>query len=193
MRITGGAHRGRIITVPDTGTVRPTTDKMRQQLFNMLLHSQWATQADFDLDGAHVLDGFCGSGALGLEALSRGAASCAFVDIDGKAVQTARANAQALRVEPQSQFLIRSCTTMQRRPDATMPRTLVLLDPPYRKDMIAPSLAALHAGLWLADEALVIAESERGWDPKGAPAGFSLLHVREDGDSALNIWQYGAS
>lgn len=181
--------RGRIIKVPDTGTVRPTTDKMRQQLFNMLNHSQWATQADFDLDGAHVLDGFCGSGALGLEALSRGAASCVFVDIDGKVVGTARGNAQTMKVEPQAQFIIRSCQTMQKRPDNTAPRNLVLLDPPYRRDMIAPSLQALHDGGWMEKGALVIAESERGWTAP-VPDLFMPLHIREDGDSALNIWHY---
>src|SRR4051812_13140055 len=115
MRITGGSARGRILKVPDTGTVRPTTDKMRQQLFNMLLHSQWATQADFELDGAHVLDGFCGSGALGLEALSRGASSCVFVDIDGKVVRTAQGNATTFGFEPVTHFMIRSCQTMPKR------------------------------------------------------------------------------
>jgi len=62
MRITGGSARGRIINVPQTGSVRPTTDKMRQQLFNMLMHSQWAVGSGFELQGAFVFDGFCGSG-----------------------------------------------------------------------------------------------------------------------------------
>jgi len=191
MRITGGQHRGRIIKVPDTGTVRPTTDKMRQQLFNMLVHSQWQAKAEFDLDDAHVLDGFCGSGALGLEALSRGSASCVFVDIDGKVVAMARANAQTLKVENQCQFIIRSCQTLQQRPDLIAPRNLVLLDPPYRKDMIIPSLNALDAGNWMEPNALVIAESEKGWRSE-VPSKYIPLHVREDGDSALNIWQYSA-
>ena len=192
MRVTGGQARGRIIKVPDTGTVRPTTDKMRQQLFNMLQHSPWAVGNGFDLDDAHVLDGFCGSGALGLEALSRNAASCVFVDIDGKVLQTTKTNVKTCGYDAKAQFIMRGCHTMGPRPATVQPRTLVLLDPPYNKDFITPSLAALDAGGWFAPGALIVAESEKGWMGE-APAKLAPIHTRSDGDSQLNVWQAASS
>lgn len=191
MRITGGQARGRILKVPDTNTVRPTTDKMRQMLFNMLAHSAWATQAGFELAGAHVFDGFCGTGALGLEALSRGASSCVFVDHDGRVLQVAQANVKMCGYDKVSQFLIKGVQKMGARPENVAPRNLVLLDPPYNKDFVTPSLAALAEGGWLAPDALVIAETEKGWAGT-APDSLKGIHVRADGDSQLNVWYFAA-
>lgn len=191
MRITGGEFRGRIIKAPQTGSVRPTTDKMRQQLYNMLMHSPWAVGAGFELEGAHVFDGFCGSGSLGLEALSRGAASCVFVDFDGRVLQVAKDNVKTCKAQDAATFLMKSCAKLGARPEGIAPRTLALLDPPYRKDFIGPSLEALAEGGWLADGALVIAESEKGWRGD-VPAKLTQSHIRVDGDSQLNVWQFKA-
>jgi 16S rRNA (guanine966-N2)-methyltransferase len=188
MRITGGEAKGRILKVPDTGTVRPTTDKMRQQLFNMLLHSPWAVGNGFELVGAHVLDGFCGTGALGLEALSRGAANCVFIDSDGRVLQIAKENVKNCKYDAVSQLMIKGCQKLGPRPENILPRTLVLLDPPYRKDFIVPALTSLVDGHWLAPDALVVAESEKDWREAG-PTSLTQIHVRVDGDSQLNVWQ----
>jgi len=187
MRVTGGEARGRILKVPDTNTVRPTSDKVRQMLFNMLAHSVWASRAGFELPGAHVMDGFCGTGALGIEALSRGAASCVFIDHDGRVLQVAQANVKACGYDAQSQFFIKGCQKLGPRPDKIPPRNLVLLDPPYKKDFITPTLAALVEGQWLAPDALVIAESEKAW-AGDVPQSLESVHIRVDGDTQLNIW-----
>jgi 16S rRNA (guanine966-N2)-methyltransferase len=191
MRVTGGQARGRILKVPDTNTVRPTSDKMRQMLFNMLAHSVWATQASFELLGAHVLDGFCGTGALGIEALSRGAASCIFIDHDGRVLQTAQANVKACGYEGQSQFLIKGCHNIAARPEKIPPRQLVLIDPPYHKDFVPSALTSLIEGKWLAPDALVIAETEKGWAGQ-IPEALDNIHVRIDGDSQLNVWYFAS-
>jgi 16S rRNA (guanine966-N2)-methyltransferase len=192
MRVTGGESRGRVLKVPQTDTVRPTTDKMRQQLFNMLTHSPWAVGYGFDLVGAHVFDGFCGTGALGIEALSRGAQTCVFVDYDARVLQFAKDNVKMCKYDAVSTFLMKGCQKMGPRPDKVPPRNLILLDPPYRKDFIAPALASLVEGGWLSDDALVVAESERGWVPQ-APANLTQAHVRIDGDSQLNVWHAGGA
>lgn len=188
MRVTGGEHRGRILKVPQTGTVRPTSDKMRQQLFNMLLHSPWAAGSGFVLDGAHVLDGFCGSGALGIEALSRGAAHCIFVDSNTRVLQIAKDNVVACRLDSKSQFFVKDVHKMGARTEAMPPRTLALLDPPYGKGLIAPALDALLSGNWLEANALIVAESEKGFSCH-VPAALRSVHIRVDGDSQLNVWQ----
>lgn len=192
MRVTGGEARGRVLKVPQTDTVRPTTDKMRQQLYNMLTHSPWAVGSGFDLVGAHVLDGFCGTGALGIEALSRGAQSCVFVDFDARVLQIAKDNVKLCRYDSVSAFLMKGCQKMGAKPEALPARDLVLLDPPYRKDLIEPALAALSEGGWVAPGALVVCESERGWRGT-APASLTQIHVRIDGDSQLNVWHSAAA
>lgn len=189
MRVTGGSARGRFLKVPQTGSVRPTTDKMRQQLYNMLMHSPWAVGAGFELSGAHVFDGFCGSGSLGIEALSRDAASCVFVDFDARVLQIAKENAKTCKFDSQSIFLMKSCPKLGPRPDKIAPRTLALLDPPYRKGFITPSLQALVEGGWLENGALIVAESEKGWSGD-THATLIQSHVRVDGDSQLNVWNY---
>jgi 16S rRNA (guanine966-N2)-methyltransferase len=189
MRITGGEARGRILKVPDTSTVRPTSDKMRQMLYNMLAHSVWATKAGFELVDAHVLDGFCGTGALGIEALSRGAKTCVFIDHDGRVLQTAQANVKVCGYEAQSQFLIKGCHNITPRPQKTEPRNLVLLDPPYHKDLVSPAALSLLEGDWLAPDALLIAETEKNW-AGSMPQGLHNVHVRHEGDSQLNIFHF---
>lgn len=187
MRVTGGECRGRILKVPSTGTVRPTSDKMRQMLYNMLAHSPWAAQAGFELSGSHVLDGFCGTGVLGIEALSRGAEDCVFIDHDRQVLKIAEANIKLCGYTDVSTFIHSPCQRIAERPANIAPRNLVLLDPPYRKDFVPPSLQSLCEGGWLASNALCIAETEKGWAGEVIDA-LVPLHVRVDGDSQLNVW-----
>jgi len=189
MRITGGSARGRVIRMADQGVVRPTSDKMRQALYNMLAHSPWVMQSGFDLDGARVFDGFCGTGALGLEALSRGAVHCVFVDYDGRVLQTAKDNAKTCGFTPHASFILKGCQNLGPRPANIEPVNLVLLDPPYGKDLVAPALAALHEGGWCVAGCLCVAETATG-DVVDAPSFFQFLNARDYGDSRLSMWQY---
>lgn len=189
MRVTGGSARGRVLKMPPQGVVRPTSDKMRQALYNMLSHSPWALEAEFDLDGAHVLDGFCGTGALGLEALSRGAATCVFVDYDGRVLQTTKDNAKTCGFTAQATFLAKGCQNLGARPASIEPVSLVLLDPPYNKELAGPALAALHDGNWCAKNAICVCETELN-AVIPAPAAFTPVFMRDYGQSQLNAWVY---
>lgn len=157
MKIAGGEFRSRILKVPKSG-VRPTSDKVRQAVFNML-------DARGAVDGAYALDAFCGSGALGLEALSRGAAFCVFWDKSKESVQCTRDNIAALGVEDRALWASKDIAKIGTRPEADPPFTLVFLDPPYDKGLIPAALRALRAGGWLAAEALIVMEMRDSEQP----------------------------
>lgn len=148
MRITGGEWRSRILKVPPDGT-RPTSDKVRQAIFNML-HARGAVV------DAVVCDAFCGSGALAFEALSQGAASATLWDKSPQAVRTAQQNAQSLGAN--AIIKTQNATTLSARPDAQDPFTLIFLDPPYDKDFIPQAMEKLRGGGWVADDALFVLE-----------------------------------
>jgi len=152
MRITGGTYKNRKLFVPEGQTIRPTTDRMRQSLFNVLAHASWAQ--DFDLNGAKVLDIFCGTGALGLEALSRGAAHCLFIDTD---IHAAQRNTAFLNHEDFRIVRANALTFGKGRADID----LVFMDPPYHKDLIAPAIDNLIAQGWLADGCILVIEAEK--------------------------------
>lgn len=153
MRIVGGSHRGRTLASPGSSAVRPTSDKVREALFNILAHGV----DGFDLAGAHVLDLFAGTGALGFEALSRGAASCVFVENS--------ALSRALIQENIASFGFGGAARLFRR-DATKlgPSTqavafdLVFADPPYGRGLAELALQSAIEGRWLAEQALVAIE-----------------------------------
>ncbi len=152
MRIEAGAHKGTKLTVPDGTDVRPTSDRARQAIFNMLIHR-------FDaVEGASVLDAFAGSGALGLEALSRGAASLVAMELARPALDTLKRNISACRENART--LVFACNALS--PPPAQPRyapcSLVFLDPPYGQGLIAPALAALDKAGWVAPGALIVAE-----------------------------------
>ncbi|SMH59308.1 16S rRNA (guanine(966)-N(2))-methyltransferase RsmD [Azospirillum agricola] len=176
MRIVGGRHRGRRLVAPDGRDTRPTTDRTRESLFNILTHADWAP----DIEGAVVLDAFCGTGALGLEALSRGAARCSFLDSGRAALDAVRANVAALG-EAEVATVLRADAT---RPPAGQPCALAFLDPPYAKGLAPVALAALSRAGWLANGALAVVEVGEG-DPMPAPDGFTLLDERRYGDTRI--------
>jgi len=156
MRIVGGRHRGRRLTPPRDAALRPTADRVREALFNILTHAGLATDGQAGLDGVAVLDACCGTGALGLEAISRGALSCIFLDITEPHLALARRNAETLGESGRCRFLRGDAC---RPPPAPYPCSLVFLDPPYRKGLVLPILAGLGAAGWYAPNALVVVET----------------------------------
>jgi 16S rRNA (guanine966-N2)-methyltransferase len=181
MRIIGGAMRGTHLTPVGAGDpaahLRPTSDRVREAVFNLLLNSQ-----HFAITGARVLDLFAGTGALGLEALSRGAAHVTFVD-DGKVAGTLlRRNVEICRAGGASHILRQNATRLD---DCRGPGfDLVFLDPPYGKGLGEAALASASAGRWLAPDALVVWEEG---SPPPPPAGFAMLDQRRYGDTVVTL------
>ena len=154
MRICGGKYRGRKLNTPDGDHIRPTSDKVRQAIFNML-ESRGLVQ------DARVIDGFCGTGALGLEALSRGAHSCLFMDKDKRSIAVCKDNIIALDVVTQSKTVCIDTTKVKTIPNISEPADLVFLDPPYRLDMISQAINALTEANLVNDETSYVLEAER--------------------------------
>lgn len=183
MRITGGLYRGRILAAPPGRDVRPTGDKVRLALFNILNGRGLP-------DGITVIDAFCGTGALGLEALSRGAAACAFLDNGRASLEACRRNIAALKIpEEQALVLNRDMTRPGARPESFAPAALVFLDPPYRRELGAPALSGLAAGGWIAPGALCVCEEAKD-APAPAPDAFETGNSRDYGDTRLHFLTY---
>ena len=161
MRIIAGELRGRRLAAPPGDATRPTADRVRQALFDMLVHAPWGGQDA--IAGARVLDAFAGTGALGLEALSRGAAAATFLETNEKARRTLAANIAACGLEGRSRVL---AVDAARPPRARPPGeacTLVFLDPPYREEGLpGRATAALAAAGWIAPGALIVLEVASG-------------------------------
>ncbi|MEM7328674.1 MAG: 16S rRNA (guanine(966)-N(2))-methyltransferase RsmD [Pseudomonadota bacterium] len=156
MRIVAGQFKGRPIQAPKTDATRPTSDRARESLFNILAHADWAPA----LKDARIMDLFAGSGALGLEALSRGAVFCLFVDTAHAARGAIRNNIETLSLFGNTRIHRRSATDLGEIPSGIGPPfNLVFMDPPYRKGLVAPCLRLLRSGKWLADDALVVVET----------------------------------
>ncbi len=163
MRIVAGAYRGRALVTPEGQGTRPTSDRAREALFNVLEHAPWSS----GVRDLRVMDLFAGSGALGLEALSRGAAFCLFVETDAAARGAIRDNIEALGAKGElfgrTRVHRRDATDLGQRPGADGPAfDLAFLDPPYAKGLGEKALAQLVGGGWLAEGALVV--FERGAD-----------------------------
>jgi 16S rRNA (guanine966-N2)-methyltransferase len=186
VRIIAGRHRGRRLVAPPGAATRPTADRVRQALFDMLWHAPWAKGADGRsmVEGARVLDAFAGTGALGLEALSRGAATAAFLENDRAALAALRANIAACREEARCTVLPADAT---RPPRAPQPCTLVFLDPPYDggAGLMEAALAALGEAGWIAPGAILCAEY--GMPPSAPPPGFESLAERAHGAARLLV------
>ncbi|WP_270939140.1 16S rRNA (guanine(966)-N(2))-methyltransferase RsmD [Falsiroseomonas oryzae] len=180
LRIVAGRHRGRRLLAPEGATTRPTAERVRQALFDMLWHAPWAGREA--VEGARVLDAFAGTGALGLEALSRGATYATFIEQDRAALAALRRNIEALREQPATRVIPGDAT---RPPRAEAPCSLLFLDPPYAKDLVPRALAALAAGGWVAPGALVVAEVGR--DETLDLPGYSVLAEREHSAARLVV------
>lgn len=181
MRIAGGDWRGRALDAPPGRDTRPTSGRTREAVFNILEHAPWAP----DVEGLNVIDLFAGSGALGLEALSRGAGFCLFVESAGPALRALRANIQALGAGARTAVLARDAARLGSRPADRAPFDLAFLDPPYARGLGETALAALRDGGWLSPGALVV--FERGADePAPEVEGFEVLDDRRYG--AARVW-----
>lgn len=184
MRIVGGKYKSTALANVGKGDagahLRPTTDRVRESLFNLLVHGNYPS-----IEGARVLDLFAGTGALGLEALSRGAAFAQLVDDGAKAGKLIKENIGILGVREQAQLYRQNATRMGACRAA--PYDWVFLDPPYGKKLGEMALASCVSGGWIADGALVIWEENTTTQP---PAGFSLLDMRRYGDTNIGIYRY---
>jgi len=179
VRIIAGKHRGRALNAPEGLSVRPTSDRAREALFDILAHGRFGETPVF-MD-APVLDAFAGTGALGLEALSRGAARVTFIENDRAALAALRANIAALHEEKNAAILPLDALHPPRAGNAA---TLAFLDPPYGEDVAAPALTALAAAGWFAPDALVVVEMAAR-QKLALPAGFTLLEERRYGAARL--------
>jgi 16S rRNA (guanine966-N2)-methyltransferase len=157
VRITGGQFRGRTLAAPPDARVRPTSDKVRQAIFNILQHNDFGT--GFTLEGARVCDLFAGTGALGIEALSHGAAFALLVDDSAESRGLIRNNVEALRLTGVTKIWRRDATDLgPMAAGSGGPFELAFLDPPYRKDLVPRALAALRDGRWLTPNAVIVCE-----------------------------------
>ena len=171
MRIVGGRHRGRPLAAPAGRAIRPSSDRLREALFNILLHGDFP-----EIEGAEVLDAFAGTGAFGLEALSRGAARATFIDSD---VTWVRRNADALGEEN----VVPIAADALAPPRAPGPVAIAFLDPPYGKGLAAPALEALRAAGWIGPDTCAVVEIGR--DETLDAAGFATVRQRDYGVARL--------
>ena len=181
MRIVAGRLKGRALAAPGDAGLRPTSDKVRQALFNIMEHAAFAS--NLALEGTRVVDLFAGTGALGLEALSRGAKFCLFIEESAEARAIIRENIEALSLTGASKIWRRDATQLGAL-DTLAPFDLAFLDPPYRKGLLAPALKGLAAGGWLNANALVVAEAAED-ETMPAVDGYDLLDDRVYGDTRI--------
>ncbi|MGZ3294614.1 MAG: 16S rRNA (guanine(966)-N(2))-methyltransferase RsmD [Xanthobacteraceae bacterium] len=185
MRIVGGRLRGRPLAAPTSQAIRPTADRLRESLFNILVHAY-----DDPVTDARVLDLFAGTGALGLEALSRGAAFALFIDEGAQARALLRENVATLGLGGVSRIFRRDATRL----GAAHPIeafSLAFLDPPYGRGLAEEALASARAGGWLAPGALAVVE-EAAKPGFNVPEGFEELERRSYDDSALIVLRHRA-
>lgn len=177
MRIVAGRLKGRTLVAPEGQGTRPTSDRARQAIFNVLEHAAWSGP----LDGIRVMDLYAGSGALGLEAISRGAAFCLFVETDEAARGAIRENADTCNVMGATRVHRRSATDLGPRPGSDGEAfDLAFLDPPYRQGLGEQTLTRLLDGGWLKPGAVVV--YERGSDePEVDTPGYRRLDARDYG------------
>jgi 16S rRNA (guanine966-N2)-methyltransferase len=184
MRITGGQYGGRRLAAPGDARVRPTSDRVRQALFNILSHNDFGI--GFALEGASVIDLFAGTGALGIEALSHGARYCLFVDDDADSRALVRSNVEALQLTGVTKIWRRDATALgPLGAGAGGPFNLVFLDPPYRKNLTPPTLASLCDGGWLAKDALIVAETDASEEID--TWGFTMLDERDYAETRVRF------
>jgi 16S rRNA (guanine966-N2)-methyltransferase len=180
MRIIAGRLKGRALQSPASQDIRPTSDRLREAIFNVLAHAY-----DDPVEGAAVIDLFAGTGAMGLEALSRGAKRVLFVDDGTQARALIRANVEAFGLGGATKVFRRDATKLGQAPAGDR-FALAFLDPPYGKGLVEPALIALRDGGWLLPEALVIAE-EAADAQLTVPDGLTQLEQRVYGDTQVLI------
>jgi 16S rRNA (guanine966-N2)-methyltransferase len=178
MRVVGGRLRGRPLAAPKSQAIRPTADRLRESLFNILAHAYGDP-----VTGARVLDLFAGTGALGIEALSRGASAAVFVDEGAEARSLMRETVAALGLGGVTRIFRRDATQLGDAPRGDS-FSLVFLDPPYGRGLAERALASARAGAWLAADALIVVEeaADAGFT---APEGFEEIERRRYDDTEI--------
>ncbi|MCI5060912.1 MAG: 16S rRNA (guanine(966)-N(2))-methyltransferase RsmD [Alphaproteobacteria bacterium] len=176
MRIVGGKHRSRKLETPKGDQIRPTSDKVRQAIFNMLTSRGV-------LQDVVVIDAFCGTGALGLEALSQGARFCIFIDKSAGSLALCQRNIEALGETGSTLTLKADATKLGVRLEYMEPATLIFLDPPYKKDLIPKAVEKLKAGDWYLPEARFILEMDKREEL--SIAGFEVESEKIYGDTKV--------
>ena len=184
MRVVGGKFRGRALATPADLRVRPTSDKVRQAIFNILAHRDF--ENGFTLENAAVIDLFAGTGALGIEALSRGAKFCLFVDDDADSRALQRQNVETLGLTGISKIWRRDAGDLGPiNTGSGGPFSLAFLDPPYRKGLAEKALASLKGGNWLAADAVIVTETAT--DETLTAEGFAKLDERDYGETRVTL------
>jgi 16S rRNA (guanine966-N2)-methyltransferase len=185
MRIVAGKFRGRALGKPDHDGLRPTSDRTRESVFNILAHGI----ADFDLQGARVIDLFAGTGALGLEAMSRGAAYCLFVEDNADARALIRETVETLGLTGETRIFKRDATDLG--PAAKNDRySLAFLDPPYGKGLGERALSGLLEGSWLTSNAICVVEDRAG-SAFTLPSGLTEIDKRSWGETEVRFLRVG--
>lgn len=179
MRIVGGAFRGRALAAPRGSAIRPTSDRTREAVFNILEHRFGGR-----VDGARVLDLFAGTGALGLEALSRGAAHCTFIEESAEGRGLIRENVEAFGLQGRAKIFRRDATSLGTAGSIT-PFDLVFADPPYGRGLGERALRSARDGGWLKPEALIVLEEAADAAPD--LDGFAVLDERHYGDTIVRF------
>lgn len=180
MRIIAGKYGTRKLETPKNDSIRPTSDKIRGSIFNALT-------SRIDLDGVRVLDLFSGTGALGLEALSRGASFVHFLDKSHESMGLTKFNAESLATLWDCTFTVRDSTKIGENDGSAY--DLFFCDPPYSKDMVLPTLDGLNNGKWLNKGAIGVIETEKNW-PNDLPKDFTVLSEKEYGDTKITFVSY---
>ncbi|MFW0777681.1 MAG: 16S rRNA (guanine(966)-N(2))-methyltransferase RsmD [Rickettsiales bacterium] len=186
MRIISGKHKGRRIEFPKEALdiIRPTSEYAREAIFNILTHGKYGLNGQ-TFDDKHVLDAFCGTGAFGLEALSRGAKSVTFVDQARESLATAKHNTQRINEMDNAEFLLANATKL---PKARKAYDVVFLDPPYFSKLIGPTLESLRKGGWIAEDGMVVVEHDIK-EILELPESYTLLDGRRYGRAVIEILQ----
>jgi 16S rRNA (guanine966-N2)-methyltransferase len=191
MRVIAGRLKGRALATPRDQAIRPTSDRLRETIFNVLAHGLGKHGIDDPVSDAIVLDLFAGTGALAIEALSRGAANAVMVDIGHEARGLQRENVEAMGLGGVTRILRRDATKLGAvQPFA--PFSLAFLDPPYGKGLGEAALASAVAGGWLAEEAIVVLEERAGLSLTLPPA-LAVLDTRVAGEGQVLIARYSAA
>jgi 16S rRNA (guanine966-N2)-methyltransferase len=187
MRIVSGRFRGRALATPEHEGLRPTSDRVRESIFNILAHGI----EDFELAGARVIDLFAGTGALGLEAISRGAGYCLFVEEQVDARALIRRNVEAFGLTGETRIFRRDATDLG--PAGNMPPySLAFLDPPYGKGLAAKALVVLAQGGWLTPGALCVVEDRAG-EILDRPDSYFPLDQRTWGETQVHFLRFQKS
>lgn len=183
MRIVAGKFKGRRLTEPKSNAIRPTSDRARETMFNILQHG-----CDVSFEDIRVLDLFAGTGALGLEALSRGAAFCLFVEEAAEARALIRTNVETFGQTGHTKIYRRDATSLGAS-EGLGTFDLALLDPPYDEALGEAALQALAQGGWLRPDAISVLEERRG-NTIAIPADFELIDLRELADTQMLFMRY---